>query len=391
MRVNRIIGKCPGCGAEDAYGNVLVAKNILIRGCLNCKHSEQWPLPALSKVIIYLDQFFLSHAFRGKPEFVKVSGIITDLADSQLLVCPRSSIHEDETHQWRDYRQKELWEFIRQASRGHEFAPEYEIKRRQIQIAFKRFLAKDSDRFPISPDVALPKNVNDWDDYFRVEINRPPDNVEELRRLKEQSTERFVNVFPKWRRETTSFEEDRHEELSATYHGYLELYFTKLAREMNGDLLAELYSPVDAQIVQSLLRTGRKVMEDHEYFERIQDFFNSEYFQEVPYEDISAGLFAVLRQRIKNGHYENPEKAKKRLSGFFFDVKFISAYAPYCDAMFLDNAMFDLVNDPQLKLKQKYGTKFFSRNNWDQFIGFLNAIDERKSRELDQTLKLVYP
>jgi hypothetical protein len=45
---------------------------------------------------------------------------------------------------------------------------------------------------------------------------------------------------------------------------------------------------------------------------------------------------AVMRRRT--------QKAKDKLSGFFYDVNHIATYVPYCDAVVLDSAMAELVS-----------------------------------------------
>jgi hypothetical protein len=79
MWVIRVIGDCPGCGAQ-------------------------------------LDQFFFSHAFGGRDaRFVAAADRIKRMTHLQLSVSPYSSVHEDETHQWRGYQDKsreDLMEFM---------------------------------------------------------------------------------------------------------------------------------------------------------------------------------------------------------------------------------------------------------------------------------------
>jgi len=47
---------------------------------------------------------------------------------------------------------------------------------------------------------------------------------------------------------------------------------------------------------------------------------------------------------VKEGAYTNAERAVKRLSGFYYDVKHIAIYAPYCDAFVVDQPMAELTN-----------------------------------------------
>jgi hypothetical protein len=104
MIVTRIIGDCPGCGTAASYGNVSVIGQELIRGCQCCDYRTTVFLPPPQKKVIYLDQFFFSHAYRGRDaRFLEAADRIKRLTHRQLLVSPYSSVHEDETHQWRGH------------------------------------------------------------------------------------------------------------------------------------------------------------------------------------------------------------------------------------------------------------------------------------------------
>ena len=383
MLVTRIIGKCPGCGVEASYGNVHISNNWLLRGCTRCTYSEEIPLPPLSKEVLYLDQFFFSHAFRAQlPEFVSATEIISNLAHKQLIVCPYSRTHEIETNLWTN--QNELLEFIKDISRGHEFWPYYRINETQIFRGFERFLRSEKDSFPLKISDAIPDDINDWEDYFRIEVTRPPIDSHEIRSLKKESVRKLVELFPSWRLDSTTFEEDRATEIEESARIYVHSFLNMMSRLEKGDFDALIDSPVDTNIVESILQYNEKTIEFTDRMERINQFFQSLQFAEIPYEFISTGLFTVLKKRVKQGHYKNPRKARERLSGFLYDVEFISAYAPYCHAMFLDNAMADFVNDPDLRLSERYGTRFFSRSNWGEFLEYLEAVESKNSIIFDQ-------
>ncbi len=390
--VTRIIGTCPGCKAGAVFGNVMVSGNVLVRGCLHCKYSEEFYLPPLFKVVLYLDQFFLSHAFRAElPEFVEAAKLIADLAHRQLLVCPYSTTHETETHQWRHPQQERLWEFIKRTSLGHEFHREYEIKRKQIVHGFERFLAGNTTPFPIETNDALPRELHDWDSYFWVDVPRPPQKVELTRELKLKAVDELVGIFPDWRKDTTTFEEDRRLESRVAAREYLKVYIKMAERLASGDVMATLDSPIDTRIVESLLHWDREDMDAPARWKRVVEYLNSDYFHEVPCEWVSSGLFAVLKDRVKQGHYQNLDKAKERLSGFFYDVQFVSAYAPYSDAMFLDNSMLDFASDKNLGLTKRFGTRLFARSNWDDFMTYLETVKARETKEIQTGLALVHP
>jgi len=98
--VTYVLGDCPGCGRQDSFGNVDVFDGRMVfQGCKTCGYHVQIPLPKLQKNIVYLDQFFFSHAFRRQDKrFLDAAARIERASSLQLLVAPYSSVHEDETH-----------------------------------------------------------------------------------------------------------------------------------------------------------------------------------------------------------------------------------------------------------------------------------------------------
>jgi len=141
MLVTRVIGACPACNKPEAFGNVMVVRDHVLRGCTYCQCSQRIPLPDVSKKIIYLDQFFFSAAFRERDQrFIEAANLIKKTTADQLLLAPYSSIHEDETHQWRGFNgqtKEDLMEFIKATSRGHDFEPAYRVEHDQVLDAFQ--------------------------------------------------------------------------------------------------------------------------------------------------------------------------------------------------------------------------------------------------------------
>jgi hypothetical protein len=267
------------------------------------------------------------------------------------------------------------------------FEPEYSVKDTQIC----RGMASADGAFPVEIYDVLPDKLNDWDDYFWIDVPHSPDNVELTRELKTRSIDELVNLFPDWRKAATTFEEDRRLESEAGGRVYLEQYLRMTGRIARGDFMATLDSPVDTLIVESLMSWDRDTLDFELRLNRVIEYFRSAYFEEVPCEWISAGLFAVLKDRVKRGQYQNPEKAKERLRGLFYDVQFIGAYAPYCQSMFVDNSMCEFVNDPRVGLTGRFGTQVFARSRWNDFMAYLESLRSKSRPELEQALRLVHP
>lgn len=395
MLVTRVIGDCPGCGGKERFGNVSVQRDHVLRGCMSCKYSTTIWLPKIRKSILYLDQFFFSSAFReGDIRFVEAAQRIRQISALQLLVAPFSSVHEDETHQWRGYdgkNKENLMEFIKATSRGHEFEPAYDVEQTQIVRAFQAFLAGKSEVFALEERDAVDGDIHEWDDYFRIDVGRYMGDIELIRDLKRQSVEGLVDLFPDWRNSTNTFDQDVSLELQAAAKGYIDSYIQYALRVAGGDYAALFDSPIMSMIVQSLLHCLPDDLPPEKGLKKIGDFFKSRYFSEIPYQWLSARMFASLKDMVKRGAYADRTSAMKRLGGFFQDVKHVATYAPYCDAFVMDQAMASLVADQRIDLGNRYGVKIFSLNNWDQFFDWLGTLEAGMSQEHCAGLAAAYP
>jgi hypothetical protein len=102
-------------------------------------------------------------------------------------------------------------------------------------------------------------------------------------------------------------------------------------------------------------------------------------------------MFAKLKNMIQSGAYTNREIALKRLRGFYYDVKHVATYAPYCDAFVMDQAMAALVADGRVALEDRYPVKVFSLNNWNELFTWLNALEAGMTAEHKVGLSAAYP
>lgn len=396
MLVTRVIGACPKCQQPESFGNVMIQSDHILRGCKRCDYSTRIYLPPLNKKIIYLDQFFFSAAFRERDiRFVEAAELIKRATSNQVLVAPYSSIHEDETHQWRgfDGRSKEdLMQFIKATSRGHEFRPHYSVEHDQLLRAFRSFLSNDSNNFKIDRHLALQSDVNHWEDYFRIDVGGYRGNIELIRDLKSQGVNVLVDtVFPAWRKSTASFDENVQIELRDSAKSYFKFFFEYIQRIAVGEYDAIFDSPIASKVVQDMLQVLPDGLELPEKINRIQEFFDSAHFANAPYEWISVRIFTVLREQVRNGAFSDADEARRRLSGFLNDVKHISVYAPFVDAIVVDQSMAAIIRDGRVNITARYGTRIFSLSNWDTFIAWLQELINSPSPEHRRALALAYP
>jgi hypothetical protein len=395
LLVTHVLGDCPGCEGKNSFGNVCIRDNRVLRGCKRCKYSTTVLLPEIRKKILYLDQFFFSSAFReNDPRFVTAVQRIRQLSALQLLVAPFSSIHEDETHQWRRYGGKnknDLMEFIKATSRGHEFEPHYDVEKTQIVRAFQSFHTGKPAAFGLEQCDAVKGAIHEWDDYLRIDVGRYMGDIELIRDLKRQTIEELVDVFSSWRQSTNTFDQDVALEMQDAVKGYIESYFKYASRIAGGDYYALFDSPILSKVVESLLHCFPDEIPPEERLKRISMFFRSSHFSEIPCQWLSARIYATQKDMVKRGAYVDRNGALKRLSGFFQDVKHVSTYAPYCDAFVMDKAMASLVADPHVDLEKRYGVKVFCLNNWDQFLNWMETLETEMSQEHRAGLSAAYP
>lgn len=394
MFVTIVLGDCPACGNKNCFGNVSVRGDHILRGCRHCRYSTTVWLPEIQKKVLYLDQFFFSGAFRGEDSrFVEAAERVQRAAGKQVLVTPYSSVHEDETHEWRGYggfTHTNLLKFIKSASGGAEFQPDYEIEATQVTKAWAAFLANADTQFVLELDEAIQGSVDEWDDYLRIEVGGYHKDVELRRTLKGQAFDGLMEAFEAWRTSTQTFDQDVALEMDDAARYYYDTYLTMMKRLAQRDFDARFDSPIASQVVERMMHS---LPDNHPFDQKLQrcvDFFRSEHFRQVPNLWISARMFATLKDMVKRGAFRQ-QAQQKRHRGVFDDIKHISMYAPYCDAFFMDQAMAEIVRHPRVNLEGRYGVRVFSLNNLAEFFAWIDALEANLSAEHKRGLAEAYP
>lgn len=396
--VSRIIGDCPKCGEENTFGSIGVRSDFVSRGCMACTYHERIPLPPVQKKILYLDQVFFSRAFRVKSadnqKYIEASRRLNNLALRQRLVVPYSSVHADESHVWSGYNGQtaaELWDFIKQTSGGCELETALTVHRKQLLAAFERFLAGEPPSSKTDPSDALPDDVHGWTDYVWIGLtNDYNGDATAMARAKEKSAEQLVALFPVWRASSNDFAANAAEEYSSAALLYRNAYADWADKIRAGDFLGSLGAHVNSRVIESMLTYFDPLVPQQERARVVLAFFDSEHFRAAPYQLLSTYAFAVLRSNVRNCAHTGID-ARKKLQGLFLDIEHAATYAPYCDAIFLDNAMATMMGDARIGLEKRFGTKVFCEAKWAEFIAWLDLIDSELSLEHKAGLAAAYP
>ncbi|MER9849609.1 hypothetical protein NKJ55_20155 [Mesorhizobium sp. M0106] len=273
----------------------------------------------------------------------------------------------------------------------YEFAPAYEVEQTQLNRAFDAWRGGRPSAYSPERGDAFHDHLDVWDGYFHIDVGEYRGDIDLIRRLKAEAIDGLVDLFPRWRESTSTFEQDVQRERDGAARGYLKAFGTYMARLAKGDYDALWDSPIMATVVRSLSYRFPEEEPQEDRIKRVVEFLASDHFANTPYHDIQARMYGTLKAMVKGGAYTHRERSIERLSGFYYDVKHISTYAPYCDGFLMDNAMAEIVNRSSVDLAGRYGVKVFCANNWDEFLAWLDALRASLTDEHRAGLAVAYP
>lgn len=363
---------CPKCGNRAEYRNISVSGNRLLRRCSGCRATVTQKLPQLQKQVIYLDQHFLSHAFRGTTTpFVEAAGRIKNLVARQVLICPWSDCHMIETHLWRHPQSQELWLFIKKTALGKRFRDPIEITCRQFERLFDAFLTGTAPSRDILPDDALNRRIHDWSDFNWVNVGRSYDDSDALRDRNKRNVQQLKKLLIACRSTTSTFEKDVLEEVNSYAQYLIELYNGRLRAFASQNFDTAIMSMEASEPLRGLIQAASSCSNGAN---KVQHFLTSDHFRNTPFVDIGARLLAVLKKRSRAGC------SLKRLNGVLYDIDAIRFYAPYCDAIFVDKEMHHCLLDTDGQIEKRYSFRVFSADTWPEFHEYLDGLDEKATR-----------
>jgi hypothetical protein len=401
---------CPKCGAEKEFGGLMVVGDSHIRRCRSCWHTQSFPLPPLNVSVLYLDQNILSNMLRildpstgtSKLErmekqkhfsfFNEVFRKIHRLTKLQLLVCPESPIHYEESiASGTDFKKlKRLYKLL---SRGVRFFSSNEIRNMQLcQRAAHDLSNHDNPAISLSINNVTHGDINAWQNYLQITLSQSTiDGLEEsLRADKGKKYDGFAKVWERWQSEKRRtydewYREERlalsqilKEKCAAVFKRKLETQFGLRQIELQ-DILPD----ANEQLLFELLKILGSDKRDLAEFKKVWSFLESDTLDMVPHVRISSRMFAALA-----GRASRLQKLPTR--ALFNDIDVISAYLPYCDAMFLDKEMGILLTEGPLRKFLGFNTRIFSIAKKDEFLAFLDSIETNASSDHLEKVREVY-
>lgn len=397
---------CPKCGRET-FGVLMIPGRHYVRRCRQreCWHTAHFPLPSLKKTVIYVDQFAISNmmvalnpateahrAGRVNPVWLDLFRRLDHLAKLQLIVCPDSGFHYDESIVSPFYRPlKRMYELL---SGGITFQDSSYIEQSHLIVAGKEWMkGQPAPRFDLNPQDVVTGELNRWWDRLQVTVNTnvPQEWVEDVRRQREQAHDLMGEVFERWRTERPTFDQVFAEEIRAYGRALVENYLNHVRRviRVHGGQEApslELLGPTSLQTLHEIQDALRESgVADAEVWPKTIEFLTSDSLQHVPFLRLRCMLFAAVSRKAAAGQRRLPTR------GFMTDVLMVSCLLPYCDAMFVDNEIAAyLAEQPLVGEVARFGTRIFSLNSMQAFFSYLDDIEAVAPQNHLELVRTVY-
>lgn len=397
---------CPECGLQE-LGVASVSKHYVLRRCRACLSNQSERLPALRKTLVYLDQMALSNVAKSldpvwaatrqpqDPFWVELFDLLDRLLKLQLVVCPESSTHEQESGALPPY-----WPVLRRLYEhlASDVSLEFPLQVYGIQLhhALEAYLAGTAPNFAaIDRRRVLSTDPDHWADRLQIRVNfgMLDGAVERYRSDRDGSGDAFAKIHARWAAESDRrFDDWYQEERGAMVEVLLDLYISHLRLVHAVTIGAapfteDVWNPrLEVDMVGGLLRRLEQAgVAPEERFGRLREFLASEAALSAPSNDISALLMAALARKAAAGQRKPPNR------GAWNDIKTIAAYLPYVDAMFVDDQFAGLMREEPLKSRLSvYPTRVFSNRTREAFAEYLRGIEAAAPPEHRQLVKEVY-
>lgn len=400
---------CPACGA-DSFGVFSVGRQSYERKCRACGQTAEFGLPPVRKKLVYLDQFAVSNILKAeKPELRQnrpIDPFWTDTAERlfrlggmQLIACPPSIVHMRESIVDDRIFQgvQKVYNYLAFGSRLLNY---HHVRALQTAKGFRAFLA-ESEESVATPASDIVRGHDGWHDRWEV-LPLVPDDTEAaefFRKHRQEGSVDLNKLFAEWGEEKSVTFEERYEKESRAAGPTFENHIRQLIRshpllfhqialthgEIPPGIPFDVLSPDMRLFLHAVFGViGEASLPLDEGPRRLQQFLRSEAAARLPQNHITGLMYAALGELAKQGR-------KKPLSpGMADDIRVISTYLPYFDAMFVDDECRRLLTSKNVAPRMPYSAKVFSTSNRSDFMAYLDGIGAEASAEHEQAVQEVY-
>lgn len=399
--------ECPKCKKPDSFGvSTSIGKDRYTKKCKECFHTESFRLPKLNKKIIYIDQFAISDMMKainiseGKTKkvndvFLRLFSKLDSLVKAQLILCPDSEFHREESMLSNFKALKRMYEHL---SNANTFYDPFTIKRFQISDGFKRWLKKrNTENKKFSVDSVLHGDRNEWQNRFLITVDFKirVKEIDDYRNSRIKVNEKIIELFDEWKKEKKTFEQFYDKESSAYGPLLVRRYLDAMGKMLHA-LINNIEIPTEEYIslamgesntlITNLMHYLPEKQNEAEKLKIIVPYLQSEEFKKLPFNVISSALWAAIEYQVSTGGRLNPPNV-----GMMNDIEMVSILLPYCDAILVDRDMYSILNFGKVKkITDIYKTKVLSLSNKDDLFQFLENIKNKSSQNHFKLIEKVY-
>lgn len=360
--------KCPFCG-KQSFAMASISTRSYWRRCFECgENGQAVKLPPLNKKLVYLDQFAISEMMKvlnatfGKqdkvdPYWLTVFEKLDRLIKLQLIACPSSDFHYSESVVApRGYAaMRQMYSHL---SHGSSFKSSRDIRLAQAHQYLEFKAGKRVTIFDRQSNV-IDGDYYGWQDRLRFDFKLELSDAE-IQAIKDERdayAQGFDAIYDRWRSESAKSYKDWYKEEG--------LAAGKVLLKTSGFMLDLMSRPLFPSL------------DDKTRIDNLVELMLSEDAIDIPITRLSASLWAQIAHQIASGY-------KGMNKGLSTDIEMISAITPYVDAIFVDQPMYNVINNAPGSVNQyidSLGTKVFSLKNRDEFLAWLDAVEKEATPE----------
>lgn len=347
------------------------------------------PLPGLSKKVVYLDQFAISEIYKvksgrrrpqsgGQAFWEEVTAGIDRAYLLQQVIFPGSNIHRDETI---------VAPFANDLALAHEmlsgdvsFTNYQDVELMQVFEYAEAYL-RDRPVPSLSFDVdeVLRGCRNDWlpDMHITASMDYAA-FADGIRRERDETDASCMALWQRWIARKPTFDE-------VFAHEYNDFGNAKRGALRHAVEQRSLFHPVmqEFKYLERLFEGSGVAKGD--LASSVSAFWDWPENRNMPTHRISAYLFAGLSRRLVSaGQKKLPSK------GMMNDIRAISTYGPYVDAMFIDKGCASLLSEEPLRSDVKMKAKIFSTTSGDAFLQYLKGLAAETPTDVKRYAEEIY-
>jgi hypothetical protein len=388
----KLLNKCPKC-RKNSFNVFAIFSDHYLRKCKECSYPQYgdnniqatFYLPKLKKRIIYLDEFAIIELNKvrlntqNEPYWHDLYIILKYLVEAQLIICPYSEFHIEESMPGNSF--SDLERTYQLLSHGVNFKSRITLLKFQFNQNISKWLKENSVK-AADPNFIFNGHVHGWNSNMSEHIDTPETYLlnDEYFNGKTILHEKLGKIFERWKDETSIPIESCFEEEWRSFGPTIINWYYE-----NKNSLSMINQTFISEIITTIIYYLRETrIDDDKIEDHAVGYLNSDLLGELPFNRLRAALFACLAQSAKGGQKQIDE------SDIPTDIQFISYYLPYCDAILIDKKCHHLLNIIKNKHLFDYNTKVFSMSNSDSFIDYLKEIKNSISDPFLLKLKEVY-